>query len=270
MRNALTIAALWFLCLLLNAESGLSSKFVLVQGGFFAMGVDLYRVDDFFIDRFEVTQASYAKIMGRLPATHNGFGPLFPVYGVTWYNAVEYCNRRSIAENLDPCYSIGGYGSDPEAWPSGWDYYDNQTRITCDWSADGYRLPTEAEWSFAAKGGNKSHDYLYSGSNRLDSVAWYAKNSDAQAQQVGLKQANELGLYDMSGNVWEWCWDYFSDLPAMPQADPHGPESGSCRVTKGGGFNTQMIYCPVDFHNNGGHADLLRYNVGFRLARSAW
>jgi len=256
----------------LTADDGsspsLPQNFVFVPGGTCFNGVGNVTVSDFYIDKYEVTQESYQQIMGYLPSDNNGVGPLFPVYWVTWFDAVEYCNSRSIEENISPCYSYLDYGTNPQNWPAGWknDYY-NHTFISCNWSANGYRLPTVAEWTFAAKGGNYSMGFSYSGSNIIDMVAWYDQNSDGTTQWVGIKSANELGLHDMTGNVWEWCLDIHAALPSEPQTNPHGPVSGSCRVTRGASYSTAITYCPVDFHNNGGHADSYRYNVGFRLVR---
>ncbi|MFN2189070.1 MAG: formylglycine-generating enzyme family protein, partial [Candidatus Promineifilaceae bacterium] len=132
---------------------------------------------------------------------------LMPASGVDWYDAAAYCNWLSEKAGLIPCYSGGG-------------------KVTkCDFQAGGYRLPTEAEWEFAARGGTKSQGYLYSGSDDADEVGWHVGNSDGYTHPVGQKQPNELGIYDMSGNRWEWCWDWFgSDYYAeSPEADPAGP-----------------------------------------------
>ena len=130
-----------------------------------------------------------------------------PVICVSWYDAVDYCNWLSRKDGLLPAYSRGG------------------NSIQCNFSANGYRLPTEAEWEYAATGGSSSRGYTYSGSNTIGNVAWYSGNSGLKPHPVGGKQANELGLYDMSGNVWEWCWDWYGDYPSRSQTDPTGVSS---------------------------------------------
>jgi formylglycine-generating enzyme required for sulfatase activity len=168
--------------------------------------------------KYEVTQKEWAEIMGTNPS--NWKGDNLPVEMVSWNDAVEYCNRRSLKEGLTPAYRSGG------------------NSITCDFQANGYRLPTEAEWEFAAKGGTK--DYLtteYAGSNSVDTVGWHSGNSGARTHPVGTKQPNNLGLYDMSGNLWEWCWDWSSSYGSGAQTDLQGAASGTPRVRRGGSWN---------------------------------
>ena len=158
------------------------------------------------------TTASNGSSPGR------GAGDNYPMYCVSWYEAVEYCNKRSIREGLTPAYSGSG------------DY------ITCDFKANGYRLPTEAEWEWAARGGGKDGMiYEYSGSGGVDAVAWYSGNSGRQmTHPVQTKVANSLGLYDMSGNVFEWCWDWYGGYSSGAQTEPAGASSGSYRIERGG------------------------------------
>lgn len=175
------------------------------------------------------------------------------ILNVSWYQAVQFCNWLSEQEGLTPCYSESG----PE--------------IICDFSANGYRLPTEAEWEYAARGGNKSKGYRYSGSDDVDAVGWYSRNSgermlDRTTQAVGGKAPNELGLHDMSGNVYEWCWDWYGDFSTEPQENPTGPSSGVRRVTHGGcwdsrAFNLQWSYRGVFDPDT-------RSYVGFRPVRN--
>ena len=128
-----------------------------------------------------------------------------------------------------------------------------------------FRLPTEAEWEFAARGGNRSQDYKYAGGNTLGSVAWYADNPGSETHPVGQKQANELGLHDMSGNVWEWCSDWFGSYTSSSQTNPQGPSSGSHRVYRGGSWIDAAWGCRVSRRSDNAPDD--RFNVlGLRLA----
>ena len=174
-------------------------------------------VKSFNLSKYPVTQKEWYEVMGTNPSRFKGDN--LPVEQVSWFEAVEYCNRRSAKEGLTPAYSGSGES------------------ITCDWSANGYRLPTEAEWEYAAKGGGRDPMvYEYSGSNSVDSVAWYTSNSGGTTQSVGTKAPNSLGLYDMSGNVWEWCWDRYGSYSSGSQTDPRGASSGSNRVWRGGSW----------------------------------
>lgn len=130
-----------------------------------------------------------------------------------------------------------------------------------------FRLTTEAEWEFAARGGNYSRHYKYSGSNYISDVAWYNDNSGNRTHPVGTKQANELGLYDMIGNVYEWCSDWYGSYSSYSQTDPTGPSSGSCRVHRGGSWRTFDRYCRSAIRNY--IAPDFRYdNLGFRIVLS--
>jgi formylglycine-generating enzyme len=220
----------------------LPTDFVRVEGGTFQMGsnnsdndekpIHTVTVKSFSMSKYPVTQKEWFDVMGTTIRQQRdmadkswplrGEGDNYPMYYVNWNEAVEYCNKRSLKEGLTPVYRGSG------------------NSITCDWNANGYRLPTEAEWEYAAKGGNK--DYMifeYSGSNSVDAVGWYSANSGSNTHPVGTKAPNSLGLYDMSGNVWEWCWDWYvaSYYASSPSSDPKGASSGSDRVIRGGSWN---------------------------------
>jgi len=139
---------------------------------------------------------------------------------VSWYDAVAYANKLSQKDGLRPAYTING------------------TNVGWDKKANGWRLPTEAEWEYAARGGQSSRGYTYAGSNVPDTVAWYTETTnDKGTEPVGTKMANELGLYDLSGNLWEWCWDWKAVYTSGVQTDPSGAASGTNRVKRGGSWN---------------------------------
>jgi len=260
-----------------------ASSFVLVQGGTFQMGGNVYSgeqpvhsvtLSSFLIGKYELTQSEWQTVMtgnnNGISATPSSFSgnPNRPVERVSWYAAIVFCNRKSIQEGLTPCYAKGG-NTNPGNWgtmptsstDTQWD------AITCNWSANGYRLPTEAEWEFAARGGNQSNAYTYSGSNTVGNVAWYSSNSGSRTHDVGTKAANELGIYDMSGNVWEWCWDWYGSYSSSPSSNPRGPNSGSSRVLRGGSCYYYDVICRVAYRNNGSPGGS-SYDLGLRLVRT--
>jgi len=232
---------------------------VFVEGGTFQMGssdgesnekpVHSVTVSGFYIGKYEVTQGEYEAVMGKNPSSFKGSGKDAPVEEVSWYDAVEYCNKLSDKEGLNRCYTGSG------------------ENIKCDFNANGYRLPTEAEWEYAARGGNKSEGYKYSGSDDIGSVAWYYENSGDKTHSTGGKKANELGIYDMSGNVWEWCWDWYGDYSSGKQSNPRGPVVGSGRVVRGGCWSDDASDFLIAIRDDS-DCDGSDY-LGFRLARSS-
>jgi formylglycine-generating enzyme len=240
---------------------------VFVQGGTFNNDTNAITLSSFWIDQYEVTQGSYKAVMGYALGTNYGGGDNFPAYYVSWFRAVEYCNRRSIQEGLAPCYTYSTNGTNPDDWPSGWqDVSWNHENISCNWSAVGYRLPTEMEWMYAAWGGIYIHYYTYSGGNTIGTVAWYSGNSDYLTRAVGTKAPNELGLYDMTGNVNEWVWDRYAAYPAGPQTNPTGSTNASFRVFRGGSYRNNSAYCHLEYRQSA--APTAAYNnAGFRVAR---
>jgi len=304
---------------LVLASSALAANptnMVFVEGGTFSMG-DIWgdnfsarpahpvTVDSFKMSECEITQAEMARVMnwahenekivvkkkrvrtdGREPEdlfppeklgwTGERFEPKdenLPAHQVSWHGVAAYCNYRSEMEGLIPCYKMKG-----------------SKRWQCDFDANGYRLPTEAEWEYAARGGVSGRNTKYSGSDILDEVGWgrktevkwhdngeagyYAAGIDpvlvSKIQPVGEKKPNELGLYDMSGNVWEWCNDWYGEYKGGSQTSPTGskdPNRGKTRVIRGGSYAAKGFGCRVDGR---GHSTVDKWDwaIGFRVVRS--
>jgi len=277
----LAAIAIFLLTILLSAclkktDVSVGGNFVYVEGGTFQMGsvtgdfdeepVHTVTVKSFIMSRTEVTQKEWFEVMGttlkqqldmaqqsdrrgRTLSLH-GEGDDYPMYYVNWYDAVEYCNKLSLKEGLTPVYEV------------------LINDIICDWNANGYRLPTEAEWEYAAKGGNKERKtFEYSGSKKVGAVAWYVDNSERETKPVGTKAPNKLGLYDMSGNVWEWCWDWFSFYESDAQTGPKGPSVGKERVNRGGGWLSTANVVRVTYRAFFFPSDR-SYVLGFRVVRN--
>jgi len=237
-------------------------EMILVRGGTFAMGCTSEQgsdcienekpahqvsVSDFYIGKYEVTQAQWKAVMGNDSANFQK-GDNYPVEWVRWDDIVG-ANGASMVINGIRYYA------------DGFIYKLNQS------TGKQYRLPTEAEWEFAARGGNNSKGSKYSGSNTVENVAWYKENSSSSTHPVGTKLPNELGIYNMSGNVWEWCSDWFGDYNNNTQTNPIGPSSGFLRVARGGSWGSSVGEVRVSFRSYW-YPVSRAFTLGFRLARS--
>ena len=223
-----------------------SFEMVYVEGGMFRMGATEEQGNDAYVDeelvhsvtlssyligKYEVTQALWEEVMGSAPSGNKQGGD-YPVECVSWVDCQEFGKTLNARTGMK------------------------------------FRLPTEAEWEYAARGGSRSKGYKYAGSDNLDEVGWYEDNSDEHTHPVGRKKPNELGLYDMSGNVWEWCQDWYGGYTDEAQTNPAGPQSGKWgyRVLRGGSYWGDARYCRVSCRNirdPGG-----RYGLGLRLVLS--
>ena len=244
-----------------QSEIGSGAEMVLIPGGRFLMG-DAKEIDatphevvlsPFYMDKNLVTQAEYERAMGENPSRWKGGNN--PVEQVRWSDAVRYCNKRSALEELQPCYDL-------ETWQ-------------CDFEANGYRLPTEAEWEYACRAGTKTAYYFGESESKLSDHAWFKGNSGGKPRPVGGKPANPWGLYDMHGNVWQWCNDYYQVdyYQQSSEKDPRGPETGESKVVRGGAWKFSADSCRSGYRNNEdpGYADVcFNYDIyGFRCVRNA-
>ncbi len=270
---------IFLLIAIMAAVSGCSQekpdRFAFVKGGIFMNTKSNYygknvTISDFYISKYEVTQREWIDVMESNPSEFKGDN--LPVEMVSWYDCIEYCNKASLKEGLVPCYNIDKNKKDPDN-NNGND--DMKWMVTINEGARGYRLPTEEEWEYTAGGGQMSRNYTYSGSNNADEVAWYYKNAGDKylsgewnwpmiennhnkTKPVGARKPNELGIYDMSGNVREWCWDWYEGLDS---------NYGSVRVWRGGGWLGDVHACELTYRGNY-EANSKGNDTGLRVCRS--
>jgi formylglycine-generating enzyme required for sulfatase activity len=227
----------------------ISFDMVTVPGGIATLNGHAVTLSSFAIGKHAVTQGLWEAVMGTPSPASNAYGKgaSFPVYNVSWEDIVGRSGRVG--------YILNGIS-----------YYTDGFCYKLSQLVGGgkqFRLPTEAEWEYAAKGGQQTHNYDYSGSNTLGDVAWYEGNSGGKTHAVGTKAANELGIYDMSGNVWEWCGDWYDGSYPSGTSNPTGASEGSSRVARGGSW-TFASYCRVS--NRDYYApSYSHYRLGFRL-----
>jgi formylglycine-generating enzyme required for sulfatase activity len=235
------------------------NNMVYISGGTFMMGSSIedrwhmsnelpqrrITVSSFYISKYPVTQAEFEEVMGRNPSGFRGAN--LPVEQVSWFDAIEYCNRLSLNKGLTPAYTIRG------------------STVIWNREANGYRLPTEAEWEFACRAGTQTP---FSSGTSMNTVGWHSGNSGGRTRPVGEREPNAWGLYDMHGNVLEWCWDWLGDYTNAEETDPIGPLTGTRRVYRGGSWRFDALQARSAFRF-GNHPHLRQNFIGFRVAKNA-
>ena len=258
------------------------SEMIFVEGGEFKMGnasgdadektVRTVKISSFYISKTEVTCAEWLNVMETRvwdKYISQNVQMDYPAFNMTWYEAVDYCNRRSLREGLKPAYIVDKTHKDPQNTNSS----DTQKwLVTIDALADGYRLPTEAEWEYAARGGKLSKSYKYSGSDLPGDSLWYIENSGKALHSVGKLKANELGICDMSGNVTEWCFDWYAPYDITDLLNPVAKSKSEYRTLRGGSYIDKAQDCRITARNKDGdgYPTFENVNRGFRLVRTVF
>jgi formylglycine-generating enzyme required for sulfatase activity len=235
-------------------------EMVAIPGGWFEMGdqmssegdapVHRVWVDSFLMDRYEVSQDVYRRLQISDPSKFKGAD--LPVEQKTWIDAVRFCNIRSYEEGLELCY--------------------DEDTLECNFEANGYRLPTEAEWEYACRAGTTTPYSFGDDPGELSRYAWFIPNAGHKTQNVGTRKSNPWGLYDMHGNVAEWCTDYYSEdyYQNSPEKNPPGPSEGKLRVIRGGAWNSTLNVCRSGYRSRSASVDdgcLVSDAIGFRCVR---
>jgi formylglycine-generating enzyme len=275
MKNKLNLLLTATLVIVSSCSKKAPENFILVKGGdsmntksnYYSKGETNA---NFYIGKYEVTQKEWTNVMGNNPSEFKGDN--LPVETVNWYECIEYCNKRSTKEGLKPYYTIDKNKKD---FNNTNELDDIKWTVTINEGVNGYRLPTEQEWEYAASGGQMSKSYTYSGSNNVNNVALYwcnsgdknltgtnwnwttLQNNHCKTKPVGSKQPNELGIYNMSGNVREWCWNWHTN-----KTDAKG------RILKGGGWIGSDYCCEIVFQGNF-QANGKGSDTGLRVCRSS-
>jgi formylglycine-generating enzyme required for sulfatase activity len=243
-----------------HLPNDLSFNLIQVKGGSYLLGNSDHEITlaDFYIGQYPVTQALWQAVMGDTPAHFKGKNR--PVESISWYDAAAFCNALNARTGYPPAYFRDKKFQEALNYGMTLPLEEAEDYINVFYNPQnsGYRLPSETEWEYAARGGSKRSSYEYVGSDKLEEVGWYYDNSHGETKPVGLKASNELDIYDMSGNIWEWCADQYTDLINLPQDGfaGMGDHEGVYQVLRGGGWDNDALDCLA--------IDSYEYDLSFR------